>query len=160
MLLHGAARSTHFSAVWLVLCWPVVGGGVLPTAAGQGACCGQLRVSVRAETSHRSEGRPIAGVRVELYPVRPGPGLAFETDHKGFGVHIGLPVGTYRVRFTHPDFATVEVTEVVLYTWPTVELHVHLPPRTSGRVHFIRQKRYWPPLIDKESASIRYVIRN
>lgn len=158
MLPYGAARSTRFSAAWLLVLW-LVAGHASP-AAGQGACCGRLLVNVRTEHSRRAETRPVAGVRVELYPVRPGPGLAFETDREGRGAHIGVPAGTYRVRFTHPDFTTVEVTEVVIHTWPSVELNVNLPPRPAGRPHLIRRIRHRPPLIDTEGGSIRYVIRN
>lgn len=92
--------------------------------------------------------------------MQPGPGLAFETDRRGFGAHIGVPVGTYRVRFTHPDFMPVEVTDVVIHTWPAVELNVHLPPRIADYPNIIRRVRHRPPLIDTEGGSIRYVIRN
>lgn len=129
-------------------------------SAGQSRCCGRLRVSVHTEGAKPLGARPIAGVNVELYPARSGPGLAFDTDRQGLGMHVGVPEGTYRVRFTHPDFTTVEVTDVTVHTWPTVELVVNLPPRMPHRPDRVKRIRYQSSLLDKEDGSIRYVIRN
>ncbi|OYT73035.1 MAG: hypothetical protein CFK52_03225 [Chloracidobacterium sp. CP2_5A] len=155
MLPRGAPRSTRFLAAWAAF-WLVIVASPAATAR-QGQCCGKLRVMARAESADK---RPIAGVTVELYPARPGPGLAFETDRRGFGAQVGVPEGTYRARLAHPDFMTVEITDIVVRSWPTVELTVSLPPRIAGRPNIIRRMRYRSPLIDTDGGSIRYVIRN
>ncbi len=159
MLLHGAARSTRFLAAWVAF-WLVVGGAP-PASARQGQCCGKLRVSARAAAgSQQAAERPIANVKVELYPAQPGPGLTFETDRHGLGAHVGVPEGVYRVRFAHPDFITVEITDVVIRSWPSAELAVRLSPRAAGRPSLIQRRRYQSPLLDTEGGSIRHVIRN
>lgn len=102
----------------------------------------------------------MAGVKVELRQRPSETALTFETDRNGRGAHVGIPEGVYRVRFTHPDFTTVEITEVNVQTWPPVELVVDLPPRLPTAPNVIRRLPYRTPLIIRDSGSIRTVIRN
>ncbi len=161
MLLHALRRSTSFLAFWLLFWgwWPAAGS--LPSvAAGASRCCGRLYVIVRAEGSPKQKARAVAGVKVELR-LRPSEAaLAFETDRNGRGAHVSIPEGVYCVRFTHPDFTTVEITGVNIQTWPPVELVVDLPFRTPAAPNVIRRLPYRTPLITRDSGSIRTVIRN
>ncbi len=161
MLLHAPWRSTRFLALWLLLWgWWLAAGSPPLAAAGPARCCGRLYVIVRAEGSPKQKSRAVAGVKVELHRRPAEAPLAFETDRKGRGAHVGIPEGVYCVRFTHPDFTTVEVTEVNIQTWPPVELVVDLPLRTSAAPNVIRRLPYRTPLITRDSGSIRTVIRN
>jgi len=129
-------------------------------AAGSSRCCGRLYVTVRAEGSPKSGSRPVAGVKVEMR-LRPSEAaLTFETDRNGRGAHVGIPEGVYRVRFTHPEFTTVEFTEVNVHAWPPVELVVVLSRRSTTAPQTIRRLPYRTPLITRDSGSIRTVIRN
>ncbi|QUV84794.1 carboxypeptidase-like regulatory domain-containing protein [Chloracidobacterium aggregatum] len=165
MLLYAFQRSTCFLALWLLLwSWGPASGRPSPVpspvAAGASRCCGRLYVTVRAEGRPKPESRPVAGVKVELRQRPSETALTFETDRNGRGAHVGIPEGVYRVRFTHPDFTTVEITEVNVQTWPPVELVVDLPPRLPTAPNVIRRLPYRTPLIIRDSGSIRTVIRN
>ncbi|AEP11896.1 carboxypeptidase-like regulatory domain-containing protein [Chloracidobacterium thermophilum] len=161
MLLHAFQRSTCFLAFWLLLWgWVPAAGGPPPVAAGASRCCGRLYVIVRAEGRLKPESLPVAGVKVELRQRSSEAALTFETDRNGRGAHVGIPEGVYRVRFIHPDFTTVEFTEVNIQAWPPVELVVDLPPRTPTAPNIIRRLPYRTPLITRDGGSIRKVIRN
>ncbi len=160
MLLHVPRQGTRFLVLWLLWSWWPAAGSPPPTAAGLSRCCGRLYVLVRAEGSPKRESRAVAGVKVELRRRPSEAVLTFETDRNGRGAHVGVPEGVYCVRFTHPDFTTVEVTEVNIQTWPPVEMVVDLPLRTPAAPNVIRRLPYRTPLITRDGGSIRKVIRN
>lgn len=155
-------RGVLVFVVWLMLWgWRPAVGSSPPTVAGSTPCCGKLYVLVRSERRPKEKSRPVEGVTVELRRLEAGaPVATFFTDRNGRGAHVGLPEDTYHVRFSHPDFTTVEVLEVTLRAWPPVELTVALPPRRATAPSAIRRLFYQPLLITRDGGSIRKVIRN
>ncbi len=160
MLLHVPRQGTRFLVLWLLWSWWPAAGSPPPAAAGLSRCCGRLYVLVRVEGSPKQKSRAVAGVKVELRRRPSEAGLTFETDRNGRGAHVGIPEGVYCVRFIHPDFTTVEFTEVNIQTWPPVEMVVDLPLRTPTVPNVIRRLSYRTPLITRDGGSIRKVIRN
>jgi protocatechuate 3,4-dioxygenase beta subunit len=59
--------------------------------------------SLQGQVTDAATGQPIAGVLVEIVGLGSVTTLADGT----YGI-IGIPPGTYTVRFSHPDYETVE----------------------------------------------------
>ncbi|MGQ9898097.1 MAG: carboxypeptidase-like regulatory domain-containing protein [Acidobacteriota bacterium] len=132
----------------------------LSTAASSFRCCGKLYILVQAEDRPKGTPRPVAGVQVELRPRHAELNPIPATDRNGRSAHVALPEGTYDIRFTHPDFTTVEITGVNLQAWPPVELTVTLPRRHPITPRTIHRHPYRMPLITRDGGAIRIVIRN
>jgi hypothetical protein len=101
----------------------------------------------------------IEGASVEIKSLERARTLRTRTEKDGRFVHLGIPRGTYIVTISHDGYVPIDVFGLIIESEEPARLRLRMykADRVSFKRHLVR---YQQPLLNFDSATIKYVYRN